>query len=92
MQRVNKKNEKKLFGQRKYMFDVINYCIILQEINLLNKQHMKKLFFFLAVAGLISFAACKSGETKVEATADSTAQVAPVDTTAAAPVADTVAK
>jgi len=51
---------------------------------------MKKLLFFLAVAGLISFAACKSGETKVEATADTTVQVeAPVDTAAAAPVADT---
>ena len=48
---------------------------------------MKKLLFLLAVAGLISFAACKSGETKVEATADSTAaQVEVVDTTA---VADT---
>jgi len=50
---------------------------------------MKKLFFLLAVTGLISFAACKSGETKSEATADSTSQVeASVDTTAA-PVADT---
>ena len=40
---------------------------------------MKKLLFLLAVAGLISFAACKSGETKVEATADSTDQIeAPV--------------
>jgi uncharacterized lipoprotein YajG len=67
-----------------------NYCILLHKINLQNKQHMKKLLFLLAVAGLISFAACKSGETKADATADSTAQVA-VDTTAA-PVADTVAK
>jgi hypothetical protein len=49
---------------------------------------MKKLLFLLAVAGLTSFAACKSGETKVEATADTT-QVEVVDTTAAAPVADT---
>jgi len=54
---------------------------------------MKKLLFLLAVAGLISFAACKSGETKVEATADSTAQVeAAVDTTAPAVVDTTVAK
>lgn len=52
---------------------------------------MKKLLFLLAVAGLISFAACKSGETKVEATAD-TAQVAPADTAAAAPADTTVAK
>ena len=53
---------------------------------------MKKLLFLLAVAGLISFAACKSGETKSEATADTTAQVA--TDTAAAPVAadTTVAK
>jgi hypothetical protein len=50
---------------------------------------MKKLFFLLAVAGLTSFAACKSGETKVEATADTTQVEAAVDTTAAAPVADT---
>jgi hypothetical protein len=49
---------------------------------------MKKLLFLLAVAGLISFAACKSGETKVEATADTTAVQAAVDT-AAAPAADT---
>jgi hypothetical protein len=34
---------------------------------------MKKLLFLLAVAGLVSFAACKSGETKTEATEDSTA-------------------
>lgn len=34
---------------------------------------MKKLLFLLAVAGLISFAACKSGETKTEGTEDSTA-------------------
>jgi hypothetical protein len=53
---------------------------------------MKKLLFLLAVAGLISFAACKSGETKVEATADTTAVQAAVDTTAAAPVADTTVK
>jgi uncharacterized lipoprotein YajG len=66
-----------------------NYCILLHEINLLNKQHMKKLLFLLAVAGLISFAACKSGETKVEATADTTAQVEVAVDTAAAVVADT---
>jgi len=54
---------------------------------------MKKLLFLLAVAGLFSFAACKSGETKVEATADTTAQVeVAVDTTAAAPADTTVAK
>lgn len=50
---------------------------------------MKKLFFLLAVAGLISFAACKSGETKSEATADTTAVQASVDTTAAPVAADT---
>jgi len=50
---------------------------------------MKKLLFLLAVAGLISFAACKSGETKTEATADSTAQVAAPADTAAMPAADT---
>ncbi len=33
---------------------------------------MKKLFLFLAVAGLISFASCKSGETKAEASEDTT--------------------
>jgi hypothetical protein len=43
---------------------------------------MKKLFFFLAIAGLTSFAACKSGETKVEATADTAVQAEVVDTTA----------
>ena len=55
---------------------------------------MKKLLFLLAVAGLISFAACKSGETKSEATADTTAQVEASVDTAAAPVAadTTVAK
>jgi hypothetical protein len=52
---------------------------------------MKKLLFFVAVAGLISFAACKSGETKSEATADTTVQTAPVDTAAVAP-ADTTAQ
>jgi len=38
---------------------------------------MKKLLFLLAIAGLTSFAACKSGGTKVEATVnqDSIAQV-----------------
>jgi len=36
---------------------------------------LKKLLFLLAVAGLIPFAACKSGETKVEGNADSTAQM-----------------
>ena len=50
---------------------------------------MKKLFFLLAVAGLTSFAACKSGETKVEVTADTTAQVEATFDTTAAPVADT---
>jgi len=49
---------------------------------------MKKVFFLLAVAGLISFASCKSGEKKADATADTTAVQAAVDTTAA-PVADT---
>jgi len=54
---------------------------------------MKKLLFFLAIAGLVSFAACKSGENKTDATADTTAQVeAPVDTTAAPAVADTTVK
>jgi uncharacterized lipoprotein len=52
---------------------------------------MKKLFLFLAVVGLISFAACKSSETKTEATADTTAQVeAQADTTAPAPADTTV--
>lgn len=52
---------------------------------------MKKTLFFLAIAGLLSFAACKSGENKADATADSTAaQVeTPVDTAAPA-VADSV--
>jgi hypothetical protein len=53
---------------------------------------MKKLLFLLAVAGLISFAACKSGETKVDATADTSAQMAPVDTAAAVVADTTVAK
>jgi hypothetical protein len=45
---------------------------------------MKKLLFLLAVAGLISFVACKPKENKTEGTADTTAvQEAPVDTTAA---------
>jgi len=44
---------------------------------------MKKLLFLLAVAGLFSFASCKSGETKVEATADSTQVEAAVDSVAA---------
>jgi hypothetical protein len=45
---------------------------------------MKKLLFLLAVAGMISFVACKSSENKSEATTDSTAmEQAPVDTTAA---------
>ena len=51
---------------------------------------MKKLFFLLAVAGLTSFAACKSGETKVEATADTTAPVEAAVDSVAAPV-DSVA-
>jgi hypothetical protein len=51
---------------------------------------MKKLFFLLAVAGLTSFAACKSGETKVEATADTTVQVEAAVDSVAAPV-DSVA-
>ncbi|MEI8046493.1 MAG: hypothetical protein WCI92_03870 [Bacteroidota bacterium] len=50
---------------------------------------MKKLLFLLAIAGLTSFAACNSGGTKVEATADTTQVEATVDTNAAAPVADT---
>jgi hypothetical protein len=53
---------------------------------------MKKLLFLLAIAGLISFAACKSGETKVEATADSTQVEAAVDTAAPAVADTTVAK
>jgi hypothetical protein len=53
---------------------------------------MKKLFFLLAIAGLTSFAACKSGETKVEATADTTQVEAAVDTTAAPVAADTTVK
>jgi hypothetical protein len=49
---------------------------------------MKKLFFLLAIAGLASFAACKSGETKSEATADTTqVQAATTDTAVAAPAA-----
>jgi len=51
---------------------------------------MKKTLFFLAIAGLISFASCKSGENKAEATADSTAQVAAPADTAAAAVTDSV--
>jgi hypothetical protein len=52
---------------------------------------MKKLLFLLAIAGLISFAACKSGETKADATADTTAVQADVaDTTVV--VDTTVAK
>jgi hypothetical protein len=50
---------------------------------------MKKLFFLLAVAGLISFASCGPKETKSDATADTTQVQAAADTTAAAPVADT---
>ncbi|MFN8135704.1 MAG: entericidin [Bacteroidales bacterium] len=55
---------------------------------------MKKLFFLLAIAGLASFAACKSGETKSEATADTTqVQAATTDTAVAAPAAtDTTVK
>ncbi len=49
---------------------------------------MKKLLFLLAVVGLTSFAACKSGETKVDATNDSTQVEAAADTAALAP-ADT---
>lgn len=45
---------------------------------------MKKLLFLLAVAGLFSFAACKSAENKTEATEDSTQVVEQVDTTAVA--------
>jgi hypothetical protein len=52
---------------------------------------MKKLLFFLAIAALTSFAACKSGETKVDATADTTKVEASVDTTVT-PVADTTVK
>jgi len=51
---------------------------------------MKKLLFLLAIAGVTSFAACNSGETKSDATTDSTTVKSEVvDTTAAAPVADT---
>lgn len=54
---------------------------------------MKKLLFLLAVAGMISFVACKSGENKTDATADTTAvQEAPVDTAAVAPADTTVAQ
>lgn len=58
---------------------------------------MKKLFFFLAVAALTSFAACKSGETKSDATADTTVQTTTVDTlqsttTTTTTVADSTAK
>ncbi len=53
---------------------------------------MKKLLFLLAVAGMISFAACKSGETKSDATADTTVQKASVDTTVPATTADTTVK
>jgi hypothetical protein len=67
---------------------VIHYYIILLQINLLKQTTNEKTVILLAVAGLISFAACKSGETKVEATADTTAMEVPVDT-AAAPAADT---
>jgi len=53
---------------------------------------MKKFLFLLAVAGLISFAACKSGETKTEVTADTTVQVEmAADTTVQMP-ADTTVK
>ena len=52
---------------------------------------MKKVFFLLAVAGLISFASCKSGEKKADATADTT-KVEKVDTAVKAPVADTTVK
>jgi len=50
---------------------------------------MKKLLFLLAVAGMISFVACKTGENKADATADTTV-VPPeiVDTTVVTP-ADT---
>lgn len=54
---------------------------------------MKKLFFLLAIAGLASFAACKSGETKSDATADTTqVKAATTDTAMAAPAADTTVK
>ena len=52
---------------------------------------MKKLFFLLAIAGLISFAACKSGETKSEATADTTATMGATGDTVAATVDTTAA-
>lgn len=43
---------------------------------------MKKLLFLLAVAGMISFVACKSGENKPEVTADdSLTNVPPVEQT-----------
>ena len=53
---------------------------------------MKKLLFLLAIAGLISFAACKSGGTKAEATADTTAVQADVVDTTVVVVDTTVAK
>jgi len=54
---------------------------------------MKKLLFLLAVAGMISFVACKSSENKTEATADTTmVEEAPVDTTVMAPADTTVAE
>jgi hypothetical protein len=52
---------------------------------------MKKFLFLLAIAGLTSFAACKSGETKADATADTTVKVEVVDTTVVV-VDTTVAK
>jgi len=63
------------------------------KLTIKTNNKMKKLFLFLAVAGLISFAACKSSETKTEATADSTAaQVETVVDSAAAVVDTTVAQ
>jgi hypothetical protein len=53
---------------------------------------MKKLFFLLAIAGLATFAACKSGETKTEATADTTAVAPATDTAAPAAAPDTTVK
>jgi len=54
---------------------------------------MKKFLFLLAVAGLISFAACKSGETKTEVTADSTSQIEmSADTTMEMPADTTMAE
>lgn len=51
---------------------------------------MKKMLFLLAIVGLISFASCKSGETKADATADTTMVNVVVDSTVATPVVDSI--